>query len=58
MVKWEFESILDSYNERGLQYLVQWKDHAPSWQLAADLKGCDDALDDCLDPLAEDLVLQ
>jgi hypothetical protein len=38
--KWEFESILDCHNQYGdLQYLVKWKDHAPSWQPATDLKG-------------------
>jgi hypothetical protein len=37
--KWEFEELLDSYDEAGLQYLIKWKHHAPSWQPASDLKG-------------------
>lgn len=39
--KWEFEGIQDCYNESGLHYPVQWRDHPPSWQPAKDLKGCD-----------------
>ena len=42
--RWEFEDLLDSHNEAGLQYLVKWKHHPPSWQPAADLRGQDDAL--------------
>lgn len=40
--KWQFENILDSRNQQdGLFYKIQWKDHPPSWQPAADLKGCE-----------------
>ena len=42
--KWEFEELLDSHNETGLQYLIKWKHHAPTWQPASDLKGQDEAL--------------
>jgi hypothetical protein len=42
--KWEFEELLDSHNEAGLQYLIKWKHHPPSWQPASDLKGQDDIL--------------
>ncbi|KJK73746.1 hypothetical protein H634G_10981 [Metarhizium anisopliae BRIP 53293] len=42
--KWLFDSILDCRNKDGLQYLVKWKYHAPSWQPASDLKGQDDTL--------------
>jgi hypothetical protein len=42
--KWEFEKLLDSHNEAGLQYLVKWRYHAPSWQPASDLKGQDEAI--------------
>lgn len=42
--KWLFDSILDCRNKDGLQYLVKWKHHAPSWQPASDLKGQDDTL--------------
>jgi hypothetical protein len=36
--KWEFETILDCHNEDGLNYLVKWKHHAPTWQPADDLR--------------------
>jgi RNase H-like domain found in reverse transcriptase/Reverse transcriptase (RNA-dependent DNA polymerase)/Integrase zinc binding domain len=42
--KWEFDAILDSHDENGLNYLVKWKHHKPSWQPAHDLKGQDQAL--------------
>jgi hypothetical protein len=42
--KWEFEKLLDSHNQAGLQYLVKWKHHPPSWQPASDLRGQDRAL--------------
>lgn len=44
VARWEFESILDCHNQDGLHYQIKWRDHAPSWQPAIDLKGCDDAL--------------
>jgi hypothetical protein len=45
-VKWEFEAILDCWKhpKNGLQYLVKWKYHRPSWQPAADLKGNNDII--------------
>ena len=42
--KREFEKLLDSHNQAGLQYLIKWKHHPPSWQPASDLKGQDKAL--------------
>ena len=42
--RWEFQDVLDSHNEGGLNYLVKWRDHAPTWQPASDLKGAEDAL--------------
>jgi hypothetical protein len=42
--KWEFDLILDTHNEDGYHYLIQWKHHAPTWQPAADLKGQDEAI--------------
>jgi hypothetical protein len=44
--RWEFDNLLDSRRRgpRTLEYLVQWKYHAATWQPAIDLKGCDDAL--------------
>jgi hypothetical protein len=36
--KWEFETILDCHHEDGLNYLVKWKHHAPTWQPADDLR--------------------
>ena len=42
--KWEFEELLDSHNETGLQYFIKWKHYVPTWQPAFDLKGQDEAL--------------
>ena len=43
--RWEFDAILNCHNDYGgLQYLVKWKHHAPSWQPAADLKGQDNVV--------------
>jgi hypothetical protein len=36
---WEFDEILDVYNQNGHHYYIQWKHHAPTWQPAKDLKG-------------------
>lgn len=44
VAKWEFETLLDCHNEDGLQYLIKWRYHKPTWQPAADLKGQDKAL--------------
>jgi len=48
IVKWEFEALLDCWKhpKNGLQYLVKWKYHRPSWQPAADLKGNNDIIID------------
>jgi hypothetical protein len=39
--RWEFECLLDCHDEnpKQLTYLVKWKHHPASWQLASDLKG-------------------
>jgi hypothetical protein len=43
--KWEFNKLLDSYNNYGeLEYLVKWKYYAATWQPATDLKGQDHIL--------------
>jgi hypothetical protein len=42
--KWEFDSILNTHNEDGYHYLIQWKHHIPTWQPAADLKGQNEAI--------------
>jgi hypothetical protein len=42
--KWEFDSILNTYNEDEYHYLIQWKYHAPTWQPAANLKGQNEAI--------------
>jgi hypothetical protein len=42
--KWEFDSILDTHNEDEHHYLIQWKHHAPIWQLAANLKNQNEAI--------------
>lgn len=42
--RWQFDDLLDSHNEGGLHYYVKWRDHAPTWQPAIDLKGADEAL--------------
>jgi hypothetical protein len=42
--KWEFDSILNTHNEDGYHYLIQWKHHAPIWQSAADLKNQNEAI--------------
>jgi hypothetical protein len=42
--KWEFEDLLDSHNEKGLQYLIKWKYHVLSWQPATNLKGQDEVI--------------
>ncbi|KAH6614537.1 hypothetical protein B0J18DRAFT_353980, partial [Chaetomium sp. MPI-SDFR-AT-0129] len=47
VVQRKFEKILDYYGKGDngrWQYLVKWVGHAPSWQLATDLRGCDDAI--------------
>lgn len=47
VVEWKFDSIMDygKADNGRWQYLVKWHGHhQPSWQPAADLKGCDDAI--------------
>jgi uncharacterized protein (DUF427 family) len=46
VVEWKFDEILDfgKAEDGRWQYLVQWRGHPASWQLATDLKGCDDAI--------------
>jgi hypothetical protein len=42
--KWEFETIEDSHDQAGLQYLIKWKHHRATWQPADDLRGQDEAI--------------
>jgi hypothetical protein len=42
--KWEFEKLLDCHNEDGLHYLVKWRYHQATWQLADDLQGQDNVI--------------
>ncbi len=41
---WEFTHFLDSRHtkKRGLEYRIQWKNSAATWQPAIDVKGCDE----------------
>jgi hypothetical protein len=42
--EWEFTQLLDSRHtkKRGLEYRIQWKNSAATWQPAADVQGCDE----------------
>lgn len=45
--KWEFTDIMDAHDEAGdgqITYQVRWKHHPPTWQLAEDLKGQEEAV--------------
>jgi hypothetical protein len=45
--EWRFEKVMDfvKANNRRWQYLVKWEGYdEPTWQLAGDLRGCDDAI--------------
>ncbi|KAI0992972.1 hypothetical protein K3495_g15212 [Podosphaera aphanis] len=45
--KWEFTDILDSHNDLGkgiITYQVKWKHQKPTWQVATDLKGQEEAI--------------
>ena len=41
---WEFTQLLDSRHtkKRGLEYRIQWKNSAATWQPAIDVQGCDE----------------
>lgn len=43
-IEWEFTHFLDSRHtkKRGLEYRIQWKNSAATWQPAIDVKGCDE----------------
>jgi hypothetical protein len=42
--KWEFNLILNTHNEDGYHYLIQWKHHTSIWQPAVNLKNQDEAI--------------
>ncbi|KAI0992875.1 hypothetical protein K3495_g15309 [Podosphaera aphanis] len=45
--KWEFTDILDSHDDLGkgiITYQVKWKHQKPTWQVATDLKGQEEAI--------------
>ncbi|KAI0992244.1 hypothetical protein K3495_g15942, partial [Podosphaera aphanis] len=46
VIEYRFDEIMDygKADNGHWQYLIKWTDHAPSWQPATDLRGCDDAI--------------
>jgi hypothetical protein len=45
-IEWRFKELLDygKADNGRWQYLVEWEGHAPTWQPATDLRGCDEAI--------------